>query len=141
MALGEETREILAELPGPLRAGLADYLATVEDASSSIFHDAGLELTPAQRERFIFLVGVRRVWLIADSQYQVLRRAQADLQRFGVDEMVVGSVSYGRHTAEYAAVVELRSNLRKMLLDTGLEPVLHAGELKDLAILAVGQVQ
>ena len=141
MNVGPETSELLHALPPSMSRDLRDYLVSVDEETSAIFRAGGIPLNVFTVDRFLFLVVVRKIWLVADGQYRVLRFTQTELRKLGATELMVGGKNYGEDSAESFDVRRLRSSLLGMIEKNGLRALTSMESLREVALLAAEQTQ
>ena len=90
-------RDLVSELPWAMRNSVEGYVDAVADALSDIEREAGFTLPNGKAEEFLFLVAVRRIWTIVNSQYWIINDsvsiaefvASRDFRPVGINMLLV----------------------------------------------------
>jgi hypothetical protein len=141
--------ELIDDLPFRIRDNLEGYVLSIEQAAPEIFTAAGVDFTTELRDQLVFMAGVRKMWLLVDSQYQVLSRSLLVLEANQVALLQVGGTTYGsgrrvdgfttersadgvRATAAYLEIQRFRDDFRTQLADMQLDVVVQISSLEEL---------
>lgn len=74
---------MIEPLPSSLREQIVGYTEFVNAASEDLFAEAGIDYDLHVYEKFVFLAGMRRLWVITNCNYQLLENSFRLLQKGG----------------------------------------------------------
>ncbi len=134
--------DALDGLPLAMKSRVMDYVATVQEALPSIFEEADYP-QPSQDhvERFIFAVGIRKLWAQIEFQYQTINGALDALGTLnavavasvGRNGFLAGSTEFTRNSAAFRALERLRADLDDLLRQGGLREIVAERSLMEVA--------
>jgi hypothetical protein len=131
----EALREVIRPLPWSLREQVEEYVRSVVEAAPNIFEEAGVAMNRRALDDFVFIVGIRKLWHLVDSQYILLTGALTLVEGHGVGEIRVGRGRYGRNSETYAALRQLRNALYRELIRLEIFNLANTRSLTDVAKL------
>jgi hypothetical protein len=131
----EALREVIRPLPWSLREQVEEYVRSVIEIAPSIFEEAGVVMSRRARDEFVFMVGVRKLWNLVDSQYVLLSGAVTLVEGHGAGEIRIGRGRYGRSSETYATLRQLRNDLYGQLVRLEIFSLVNTRSLTDLAQL------
>lgn len=111
----QAVRSITSELPWKMRTEIEGYLASVHAARFEIFREAGVRFDSALYDRFIFVVGLQRLWTLIDGSFWILNNSLSLLRSNDVGILEIGSTQFHYHSSFYRHLAELRMQLMGLL--------------------------
>lgn len=125
-------------MPSVFQDQIEGYVRFVDDVADELFADHRQRPpTDDQRERFLTLATVWRIWQSVDTQYWLLSNSLELLRAAGVDEVSVGSGRYSSRSTTFETLASLRSALLDLLGDLELQdlPAIHrVGDLVERSL-------
>lgn len=129
-----ELRELLDQLPTPVRDQLAGFSVYAEDRAPELF--ASLDRPDADStllHNFLLLAFAWRLWRAVDGQYALLSGALGLLAPFDAVGFQLGSALYTRGSPPTIVLSELRSSLLATLSRAGIAQVAALTSLNEVA--------
>lgn len=122
----ETLRSVTEELPWRLRQDIEGYVHSVSAAATEIFAEVGVEISDTLNERFLFLVGIRRIWTVVNGSYWLLDNSLSLGERSEVTSYQVGSSLQHRGSRLHETLRVLRDDLEAYLVDQQIGHVAEA---------------
>lgn len=121
-------------LPFRLRENIASYVRSVEDALDGILEDAGVTFTDRQRDVFLFLVGLRKLYAFTTSSFWAVDNAGEYLRKqFATDRVVVGGTDLSRFGLRYREMQSVVQTFDALLAKQQVPNTILSARLSDLA--------
>lgn len=127
--------EIMKELPFSIREEIGGYLASVELNATSIFEESKVQLTKERLDKFIFLVGLRRIWTMVDTQYWILDNCLSLVQENQVKDVTIGSLHLSKDSEGYNRMKDFRHNFYLLLIEIGFIRITDVKTMGDIISL------
>lgn len=121
----DSLRVVTSELPYRLRADVEDYVNAVDAVAPAIATYVKVGLTGDLRERFLFLVGVRRLWAAMDGSHRLASNARAVHEWGNASLVSAGNVHLGRGSEFGQELRRLRSGVLAVLTENAIHEAVN----------------
>jgi hypothetical protein len=129
----DELMSVAEALPYALREQVVGFATFVEDAADALLEAAGVyDVQASLIDQLVYTAGVWRLWQSVNGQTSLLDSSLRLLENNGVDGVQLGGSTYDRRSPQYWMLTNLRSELRSVFRDSGLQFVLTSTSLSDL---------
>ena len=108
-------KKVTDKLPRELRNNVNGYVQSIINDQEEIFKENGIEFSKELSEKFVFIIGIRRIIQFVDSQYWTMNNSFSILQTFDVKSVKIGSQSLNTQSQYYKELVDLRKTLYEFL--------------------------
>lgn len=128
-----DVRDLIRDLPPKMQDAITGYVEAVEIALPRIERDAAVRFAADDREIFLFLVAVRRIWFAIEGQFNLIGASISLAEKREIDGFQLGGTSYTRGSDAAYESQRLRTQFDNLIREMNLEACIDAGDLSDLA--------
>lgn len=125
-------KRITDELPRDLRTDVIGYVQSIIDSQEEIFKNNNIKFSYDLAEKFIFLVGIRRIIQTVDSQFWLLNSSFSILKQLNVNSVKIGTQSINSKSQYYKDLIKLRLSLMKFLHQHKISNIVLASTLGEI---------
>jgi hypothetical protein len=125
-------KRITDKLPRDLRNDILGYVQSIINSQEEIFRENGIKYSKDLAEKFIFLVGIRRIIQTVDSQFWLLNNSFSILKDLNVSSVKIGSQSINSKSQYYKDLIKLRLSLLKFVQKHKLSDILLTYNLGEI---------
>lgn len=115
-----QLKKITDNLPLNLRNDVNGYVQSIIEVQEQIFKENGIKFSADLSDKFIFLIGIKRIIQFVDNQYWVMNNSFAILKKYSINSIKIGAQSINKQSEYYKEISELRASLMKMIKRNGL---------------------
>lgn len=119
-------RVVLRPLPSQVRRQVWEYVRAVEDACPAIFRAAGVPYDRQLASKFLFCVGIRKLWFFVEGHHRAVMVSLGLLEQSGVPGFRLGTSLFTANSTEFGELGRFREEFARLLRELDLWQLVHA---------------